>query len=94
MAMGAIVTAQKRDIQIPGELTVVGFDDSPQASKIWPALTTVNLHVGEMAELAARKLIAQCEGDIDAAAQVRVEVEPTFVQRQTTDVPMPSASRH
>jgi LacI family transcriptional regulator len=91
MAIGAIVTAQKMGLKIPAELTVVGFDDSPQASRMWPALTTANLHVREMTELAAQKLIAQCSGDIDAAAQVRVEVEPTFVQRQTTDVPATSA---
>ena len=87
MAIGAIVTAQKMGIKIPAELTVVGFDDSPQASKMWPALTTANQHVKKMAELAAQKLIAQCNDDIESAAAVRVSVEPTFVQRQTTDVP-------
>ncbi len=87
MAIGAIVKAQKMGLKIPAELTVVGFDDSPQASRMWPALTTANLHVREMAELAAQKLIAQCNGDIEAAARIRVAVDPTFVQRQTTDVP-------
>jgi LacI family transcriptional regulator len=91
MAIGAIVTAQKMGMKIPAELTVVGFDDSPQASRMWPALTTANLHVREMAELAAQKLIAQCNGDIEAAARVRVAVDPTFIQRQTTDVPTTSA---
>jgi LacI family transcriptional regulator len=87
MAIGAIVTAQKIGLKIPAELAVVGFDDSPQASRMWPALTTANLHVKEMTELAAQKLIAQCNGDLEAAAEIRVEVDPTFVQRQTTDVP-------
>jgi LacI family transcriptional regulator len=93
MAIGAIVTAQKKGMKIPGELTVVGFDDSPQASKMWPALTTANQHVREMAELAAQKLIAQCNGDIETAAGIRVAVEPTFVQRQTTDVPATHAAK-
>lgn len=88
MAIGAIVTAQKMGMRIPAELTVVGFDDSPQASRMWPALTTANQHVKEMSGLAAEKLIAQCNGDIEAAAAVQVAVEPTFVRRQTTDVPM------
>lgn len=88
MAIGAIVTAQKTGLKIPAELAVVGFDDNPQASRMWPALTTANLHVRQMAELAAQKLIAQCNGDIEAAARIRVSVEPTFVQRQTTDVPI------
>ncbi len=93
MAIGAIVTAQKMGLKVPADLTVVGFDDSPQASRMWPALTTANLHVREMAELAAEKLIAQCDGDIAAAAEIRVAVEPTFVQRQTTDVPTPPAEK-
>ena len=87
MAIWAVVTAQKMSIKIPAELTIVGFDNSPQASKMWPALTTVDSNVRRMTELAAQKLIAQCNGDIDAAAAVRVEIEPTFIQRQTTDVP-------
>ena len=87
MAIGAIVTAQKMGIRIPKELTVVGFDNSPQALKMWPALTTAELNVRQMTELAARKLLAQCSGDRDTAAAIPVEVEPTFIQRQTTDVP-------
>ena len=90
MAIGAIVAAQKMGINVPNELAVVGFDDSPQASRMWPALTTVNLHVREMVQLAAQKLIAQCDGDMKMAADVKTEVEPTFIIRQTTDLPLAS----
>jgi LacI family transcriptional regulator len=86
MAIGAIVAAQRMGIKIPTGLSVIGFDDSPHASRMWPALTTVNLRVKEMTQLAAQKLIAQCNGDIDAAAAVACEVKPVFIQRQTTDV--------
>ncbi len=87
MAIGAIVAAQRMGIKIPTGLAVVGFDDSPHASRMWPALTTVNLRVKEMTQLAAQKLIAQCNGNNSAAADVPCEVKPIFIQRQTTDIP-------
>ena len=88
MAIGVMVAAQKMGIKIPSELTIVGFDDSPQASKVWPALTTVNLQVKEMGKLATQKLLALCNNNIDEATKIKSELVPTFVQRQTTAVPM------
>lgn len=87
MAMGAIVAAEKMGIHIPSGLTVVGFDDSPHASEIWPALTTVNLHVNQMGKLATEKLLALCNEDVSGAAQIQTELVPKFVQRQTTAPP-------
>lgn len=87
MAIGVMATAKKMGIQIPGDLTVIGFDDSPQASRVWPALTTVNLHIKEMVSLATQKLLALCNNDLESAASIQSELLPTFIQRQTTAVP-------
>ncbi|MGB1158142.1 MAG: LacI family DNA-binding transcriptional regulator [Porticoccaceae bacterium] len=87
MAIGAMVTAQKMGIKIPDELTIIGFDDNPQASKVWPALTTVNLQVKEMGKLATRKLLALCNNDIAAATSIKSELLPTLIERQTTAPP-------
>lgn len=87
MAFGAIVAAEKMGIHIPRELAVVGFDDNPQASKIWPALTTVNLPIKKMAQLAAEKLIALCSDDIELASSIQSELSPKFILRQTTAPP-------
>ena len=40
-----------------GDLTVVGFDDTPLASTVWPALTTVRQPIAEMAEAAVGRLV-------------------------------------
>ena len=93
MAIGVMAAAKKMGIQIPGELTVIGFDDSPQASRIWPALTTVNLHIREMVSLATQKLLALCDKDIERAASIQSELLPTFIQRQTTAVPKNQATQ-
>jgi len=59
MAMGAVVAAQRRGWQVPGDLSVAGFDDSPLASLVWPQLSTVRQPVAEMAEAAVDMLVSR-----------------------------------
>ena len=58
MAIGAIIAARRSGMLIPEDLSVVGFDDTPLSTHIWPALTTVRWPIVEMARMAAHKLIA------------------------------------
>lgn len=58
MAAAAIAAAHRYGLDVPADLTVVGFDDTPVASEIWPALTTVRQPVAEMAQMAVA-LLAQ-----------------------------------
>ena len=41
MAAGALHAARQREIEVPGELSLIGFDDTAIAAHIWPPLTTV-----------------------------------------------------
>ncbi len=87
MAVGVMVAAQKLGIKIPEELSIIGFDDSPQASKVWPTLTTVNLQVRDMGKLATEKLLALCNNNLEDAENIESEVLPTLIKRQTTRAP-------
>ncbi len=58
MAAGVYKAAQRMGISIPGDLSVVGYDDSPLASQLWPALTTVRLPVRDVGRQAAGMLLA------------------------------------
>lgn len=58
MAIGAIIAARRYDINIPADLSIIGFDDTPLSSHVWPALTTVRWPIVSMARVAALKLIA------------------------------------
>lgn len=58
MAIGLMIAARQKGIEIPGGLSIVGFDDTPLSSHVWPALTTVRWPIAEMAKSAAHKLIA------------------------------------
>jgi LacI family transcriptional regulator len=57
MAAGVYKAAYRLGLRIPEDLSVVGFDDSPLASRLWPSLTTVRLPIRDMGRLAATKLL-------------------------------------
>ena len=58
-AAGVYRTAYLRGLKIPNDLTVVGFDDSPLASRLCPSLTTMRQPIRDMGKLAAEKLMAK-----------------------------------
>lgn len=62
MAAGVVHAARERDIEVPEDLSVVGFDDTPIAGHIWPPLTTVRWPIVSMARAAALKLLARQDG--------------------------------
>ena len=57
MAAGVIRVAYRRNIDVPGQLSVAGFDDSALAQQIYPSLTTIRQPLAAMAERAAMALI-------------------------------------
>jgi LacI family transcriptional regulator len=59
IALGAIDAGRLHGLAVPGQLSVVGFDDLPQASQSLPGLTTVRQPLHEMGMTAVRALLAQ-----------------------------------
>lgn len=57
MAAGALHAARQLGMEVPEEVSLVGFDDSPIAAHIWPPLTTVRWPIRAMAKAAALKLV-------------------------------------
>ncbi|MEZ0112941.1 DNA-binding LacI/PurR family transcriptional regulator [Catenulispora sp. EB89] len=62
MAIGAMRLLRERGIDVPHEVSVVGFDDTPTASLLTPALTTVRIFSSELGQRAARTLIGMLRG--------------------------------
>lgn len=52
MAVAAIGVAHRRGLNVPGDLSIVGFDNSASALSVWPELTTVDQPVSAMASAA------------------------------------------
>ena len=59
MAAGAVAVAHRLHLDVPADLTIVGFDDTPLASAIWPTLTTVRQPVAAMAGKALKLLLEE-----------------------------------
>ena len=57
MAAATISVAHRRGLDVPHDLSVVGFDDTPTAITVWPELTTVRQPIAAMAETAVELLM-------------------------------------
>jgi DNA-binding LacI/PurR family transcriptional regulator len=57
LALGAIEEATARGLSVPGDVSVVGYDDTPSASRGHPALTTVRQPLAEKGAAAAHVLL-------------------------------------
>jgi len=86
MAAGVIFAARERNIAVPDELSVVGFDDTPIAAHIWPPLTTVRWPIVSMARAAARKLLGDFVGG-EASEPEPSELPSTLIKRASVAPP-------
>ena len=62
MAAAIVSVAHRRHLNVPEDLSVVGFDDTPVAVTLWPPLTTVRQPVHKLAAEALQRLIAAVQG--------------------------------
>ncbi|MEO7965647.1 MAG: LacI family DNA-binding transcriptional regulator [Gemmatimonadaceae bacterium] len=67
MAIGALSALRERGLQVPRDMTVVGFDDIPLARYMNPPLSSVHVPILEMGERAARRLIGALAGERSTA---------------------------
>lgn len=63
IAFGAVDAARKHGLDVPGQLSVVGFDDLPQAAQSFPGLTTVRQPLHDMGQAAVRALMSIIDGN-------------------------------
>ncbi|MBM7465683.1 LacI family DNA-binding transcriptional regulator [Microbacterium esteraromaticum] len=83
MALGLLGGLHEAGLSVPGDISVVGFDDVPDAAYYWPKLTTVRQDFDEL----ARRAVAALLGGADAAASDLAPVEPVLVRRDSIATP-------
>lgn len=83
MAAGIYRAAHDRGLEIPRDLSVVGYDDNPTSLRLWPPLTTVRIPIENMGRLAATMLIKK-------TGVPHSEVVPSLVVRDSTAPPASS----
>ncbi|WP_250031281.1 LacI family DNA-binding transcriptional regulator [Paractinoplanes maris] len=84
IAFGALDAAKSLGLDVPADISVLGFDDVPMASWEVFQLTTVHQPLSEMARTAARLLVERIEHDGDIGAGRERLFATSLVQRSTT----------
>lgn len=84
MALGLIHAIRDEGLDVPGDISIVGFDDIPEAKHFWPPLTTVRQDFAELGRRAVARLL-------DNLGETGVEtvrtLEPELIVRASTGVP-------
>lgn len=94
LAFGALIECNRQGVNVPRDLSIVGFDDLEFASQLVPALTTMHVPAEDIGRRAAEYLVARIAGE---PASPVVEVPVTLVVRDSTapparTIPSPDAS--
>lgn len=82
MAFGAIDAIASRGLKVPGDVSVIGFDDIPTSSYVFPRLTTMRPPYEALAARAVREVVDMIEGRPPAAARIPFATE--LVVRDST----------
>jgi DNA-binding LacI/PurR family transcriptional regulator len=84
MALGALRALHERGVRVPQDVSVVGFDDIPEAEFFDPPLTTIRQDFAELGRHSIRLLLDQLRGDGGPTSRV---VPADLVVRQSTAPP-------
>jgi LacI family transcriptional regulator len=85
MALGAMRALREHDLRIPEDISIVGFDDVPEAAFFEPPLTTIQQNFALLGENSITYLV-ECIEDPDTPAEQRL-IQPRFIQRLSTASP-------
>lgn len=89
MAAAAVAVSHRLGLDVPGDLTVVGFDDTAIATTIWPNLTTIRQPIADMSrsamELLVRQIRARRNGE--AAPVDHLVMDFNLIRRQSDAAP-------
>jgi LacI family transcriptional regulator len=85
MAIGAMDAVRSRGLRIPEDVSIVGFDDIPQAAMLRPSLSTVQQPLEEMGRAATRMLLGLIKNPQEAVN--RLELPTRLIIRDSTAAP-------
>jgi LacI family transcriptional regulator len=93
MAAGALLAIHRAGLEIPRDISVTGFDDTPISEIVWPPLTTVHQPIKQIGHDAAELLISLIANDAAGIEhQRRVIANHHLVVREST-APPPVSTR-
>ena len=87
MAIGALACLRTRGVDVPGDVSLIGFDDMPISIDVTPALSTVRLPLVEIGARAMSLALRESDG----RRPLVEHAEATLVLRESTQAPRASA---
>jgi len=86
MAVGVYQAVRRAGLRVPDDLSIVGFDDAPIATRIWPTLTTVRLPIRHMGRTAVQLLVSNHD-PASMEPPAATSVMPSLIVRGSTAAP-------
>ncbi len=93
MAAGVLHAARQRNLAVPQDLSVIGFDDTVIAGHVSPPLTTVRWPIASMARSAALKLLAGTLADDEGTKEPSLAFLSKLIRRGWSGAPATAAAR-
>jgi DNA-binding LacI/PurR family transcriptional regulator len=84
MALGLIHAFRDAGLDVPGDISVVGFDDIPEARHFWPPLSTVRQDFAELGRRCLQALLARLNDEASADSGA---IEASLIVRASTAPP-------
>jgi LacI family transcriptional regulator len=82
MAAGAMGVARARGLEVPADLSIVGFDNAPISRYVYPKLATVDYPIAAMSRMAANWVLRNVYGN--DTVEVQHVFEPSIIEREST----------
>lgn len=83
-AAGCLAEAHRRQLRVPGDLSITGFDDTYVATRLYPPLTTIRQSIREMGHAAVGQLLGLIEG---VPPPPVIRIAHRLVERQSAGPP-------
>lgn len=81
IALGAIKAMQEQGINVPKDVSIIGFDDIPISSLINPSMTTIKVYTNEMGSLAVKRLIDKMSEE--EKVPLKIEIDTELIERNS-----------
>jgi DNA-binding LacI/PurR family transcriptional regulator len=81
LALGMMKAFSEAGIDVPGDISIIGFDNIPEGNYLIPALTTVGQNFDELGNNAIEKMLLQLR---NSSKKEAVMIKPALVLRSST----------
>lgn len=81
LALGFLRVAHERNVRVPQDLSVIGFDGLPAGALSWPSLTTVAQPIRDMGRIACRRLF---EAIVNPERVEKIQFRMTLLARESS----------